>query len=106
MSDTVTITITYPAPGTPRDMDAVTSVLIAADPYWRADYSSENTPGQGGGYHRCRRVAGRCGRHCRRSPRRGPRVVDQHQQHPPPVPLEPSTFAHGSDGKVRGRPAP
>jgi hypothetical protein len=82
MSDTVTITITYPAPGTPRDMDAVTSVLIAADPYWRADYSSENTPGQGGGYHRCRRVAGRCGRHCRRSPRRGPRVVDQHQQHP------------------------
>jgi len=28
MSDTVTITITYPAPGTPRDMDAVTSVLI------------------------------------------------------------------------------
>jgi hypothetical protein len=44
MSDTVTITITYPAPGTPRDMDAVTSVLIAADPYWTADYSSENTP--------------------------------------------------------------
>ena len=46
MSDPVTITITYPAPGTQRDMDAVKSVLIAADPYWTADYSSENTPGK------------------------------------------------------------
>ena len=46
MSDTVTITITYPAPGTQRDMDAVKAVLITADPYWTADYSSENTPGK------------------------------------------------------------
>ena len=40
------ITITYPTPETQRDMAAVKSVLIAADPYWVADYSSENTPGK------------------------------------------------------------
>ena len=45
MSGTVTITITYPTPVTQWDMDAVKSVLIAADPYWAADYSSENSPG-------------------------------------------------------------
>ena len=43
MSGTVTITITYQA-GTQPKMDAVKSVLIAADPYWAADYSSESTP--------------------------------------------------------------
>jgi hypothetical protein len=42
----MTITITHPTPGTQRDMDAVKSVLIAADPYWAADYSSENSPGR------------------------------------------------------------
>jgi hypothetical protein len=46
MNGTVTITITYPAPGTQPDRDAVRSVLIAADPYWAADYSSETAPGK------------------------------------------------------------
>jgi hypothetical protein len=49
MSDTVTITITYPAPGTPRDMDAVTSVLIAADPYWTASQAGLPEPNGSGG---------------------------------------------------------
>ena len=46
MSDTMTITITYLTPATQRDIDAVKAVLIAADPYWAADYSSENAPGK------------------------------------------------------------
>jgi hypothetical protein len=106
MSDTVTITITYPAPGTPRDMDAVKSVLIAADPYWTADYSSENTPGKvvvtidaAGWPVVAAAIAG-----ARRAA--GPGWSTSISSTPPPVPLEPSTLAHGSDGKVRGRPAP
>ena len=46
MTGTVRITITYPTPGTQLDIDAVKSVLIAADPYWVADFSSESTPGK------------------------------------------------------------
>ena len=46
MTGTVRITITYPTPGTQPDIDAVKSVLIAADPYWVADFSSESTPGK------------------------------------------------------------
>jgi hypothetical protein len=46
MTGTVTITIIYPTPATQPDIDAVKSVLIAADPYWAADYSSESTPGK------------------------------------------------------------
>ena len=92
MSDTVTITITYPAPGTQRDMDAVKSVLITADPYWTADYSSENTPGKvvvtidAAGW-----------------PVVAAAIADAHRAAGPgwststpppvPVPLEPSTFA-------------
>jgi len=48
MTGTVRITITYPTPGTQPDIDAVKSVLIAADPYWVADFSSESTPGKVG----------------------------------------------------------
>src|SRR6478609_2154272 len=106
ISDTVTITITYPTPATQRDMDAVKSVLITADPYWTADYSSENTPGKvvvtidaAGWPVVAAAIAG-----ARRAA--GPGWSSSITSTPPAVPLEPSTFAHGSDGQVRGRLAP
>jgi hypothetical protein len=46
MTGSLTITITYPTPATQPDIDAVKFVLIAADPYRVADYSSESTPGK------------------------------------------------------------
>lgn len=79
MTGTVRITITYPTPGTQPDIDAVKSVLIAADPYWAADYSSESTPGKVA-HHRRRRMAGRRGRYCRRPSDRGPGLVGQHRK--------------------------
>jgi len=70
--------MTYPTPSR-RNTDAVKSVLIAADPYWAADYSSESTPGKVA-HHRRRRMAGRRGRYCRRPSDRGPGLVGQHRK--------------------------
>jgi len=93
MRDTVTITITYPTPATQRDADAVNSVLIAADPYWAADYSSESTPGKVVvTIDAARRVA---------DP--GWSISSTCT---PPATLEHSMFDHGCDGQVRGRRAP
>jgi hypothetical protein len=102
MSNTVTITITYPTPATQPDTDAVKSVLIAADPYWAADYSSESTPGKvvvtidAAGWP----VVAAAIAHARRVA--GPRWSASVTSTPPAAPVERSTFAHGSDGQVHG----
>jgi hypothetical protein len=103
MSDTLTITITYPTPGTQPDTDAVKAVLIAADPYWAADYSSESTPGKvvvtidAAGWP----VVAAAIAHARRvaSPRWSASIMSALS---PAAPVERSTFAHGSDGQLRG----
>jgi len=84
MTGTVRITITYPTPGTQPDIDAVKSVLIAADPYWVADFSSESTPGKvvftidaAGGPVVAAAIAD-----ARRAAGGGPRVDDQHHDRP------------------------
>ncbi len=101
MSGTVTITITYPTPGTQRDMDAVKSVLIAADPYWAADYSSENTPGKvvltidAAGWP----VVVAAITDAQRAA--GPGWATSSTSTPPLAGFEPPRFASSSDGQVR-----
>jgi hypothetical protein len=105
MRDTVTITITYPTPATQRDADAVNSVLIAADPYWAADYSSESTPGKvvvtidAAGWP----VVAAAIDAARRVADPGWSISSTCT---PPATLEHSMFDHGCDGQVRGRRAP
>jgi len=106
MSDTVTITITYPTPATQQDTDAIKSVLIAADPYWAADYSSENTPGKvvvtidAAGWPVVAAAIADAHRAA------GPGWSTSATSTPPPTGPERSTFANGSDGQARGRRAP
>ena len=105
MNGTVTVTITYPA-GTRPDLDAVKSVLIAADPYWAADYSSAYAPGKvvfsidAAGWS----IVAAAIAHARRSAgQSGGRWLTSITRIPNPARWNPSPFAHGSNGQVHGR---
>ena len=104
MTDTVTVTITYPI-GTRPDLDAVKSVLIAADPYWVADYSSERASGMvvfsidaagwpivAAAITAARRSAGQS----------GGRWLTSITRIPQPARWNRSPSAHGSTGRVPG----